>query len=200
MRAVPGPVILAVARYVLSRLALNGPAIIDQLMGELRALPGTGEDSAQEVAKIKRELQRQMGRKDRALEAWLDGAISLEDMRRVTARCEQELSRLRVEAEKLESSRENTQREERGYEEVRAFLERELEGGEAVLDELIERITVRQEDFLVEVAELPVRFQVRAAGEGTGRNYHINIQACTVLSDGEMAGAEKREDTGQINP
>ena len=200
MRAVPGPVILAVARYVLSRLALNGPAIIDQLMGELRALPGTGEDSAQEAAKIKRELQRQMGRKDRALEAWLDGAISLEDMRRVTARCEQELSRLRVEAEKLESSRENTQREERGYEEVRAFLERELEGGEAVLDELIERITVRQEDFLVEVAELPVRFRVRAAGEGTGRNYHINIQACTVLSDGEMAGAEKREGTGQINP
>ena len=48
-------------------------------------------------------------------------------------------------------------------------------GGDTVLDELIQRITVLEDCFLVELVELPVRFRVHAEGIGTGRNYHIEV-------------------------
>lgn len=59
-----------------------------------------------------------------------------------------------------------------------ARLERELEDGDAFLDEAVQRVTVYPEDLLVEVAELPVRFRVRAEGRGTGAEYTVAVRAC----------------------
>ena len=57
-------------------------------------------------------------------------------------------------------------------------LERELEDGDAFLDEAVQRVTVYPEDLLVEVAELPVQFRVRAEGRGTGAEYTVAVRAC----------------------
>ena len=65
-------------------------------------------------------------------------------------------------------------------------MEQELNGGETVLEELIQGITVNQEDFLVNVTEFPVRFCVKAVGEGTGGNYHVRILECTPIPESEM--------------
>ena len=46
------------------------------------------------------------------------------------------------------------------------------------LDEAVQRVTVYPEDLLVEVAELPVRFRVRAEGRGTGAEYTVAVRAC----------------------
>lgn len=186
MRAVHGPVIVAVARHVLSQLSLNGQGMIDCLMEELKALRKTEDNGLRELTRIKRELEQQINRKDRALEAWMDGVISREDMTRLVSRCEKEMARLHDRAEKLERDRASAQQDEQRFQEIRALLEQELEGGDAVLDELIRRITVNQDDFLVEVAEFPVRFRVKAVGEGTGKNYHIKIQECTPILEREM--------------
>lgn len=186
MRAVHGPVLLSVARHVLSLLPLSETDILQHLIEELKTLPGTENGSARELAQIRKELERQTARKDRAMDAWLDGALSREDMSRLLSRCEAEIARLRGCVEKLEHSRAKPGREAERLEEARALAEGELKGGVAVLDEVIQSITVDQDSFLVEVAELPVRFRVKAAGEGTGRNYHVKIQACTPIPKCEI--------------
>lgn len=186
MRAVNGQVIFAVARHVLGQLPLDGTGLIGQLMEDLRALRGTGDDGARELAKVRRELERQMNRRDRALEAWLDGTIHQTDMTRLVSRCEEEMERLNERAERLEGRRTGTRQEEEQFQEIRGLLEQELKGGETVLEELIQGITVNQEDFLVNVTEFPVRFRVKAVGEGTGGNYHVRILECTPIPESEM--------------
>lgn len=181
MRAVNGRVIFAVARHVLSQLPLNGAGLIDQLMEDLKALRNAGDDGIRELGKIERALERQMNRKDRALEAWLDGTLSQTDMTRLVSRCEEEMSRLNQHAEKLESRRAGTRRAEEWVQETRTLLEQELEGGEAVLGELIQGITVNQEDFLVDVTGFPVRFRVKAAWERTGGDDRIRILECALI-------------------
>ena len=181
MRAVNGMVIFTVARHVLSQLPLDGTGLIDQLMEDLKALRNAGDDGIRELAKIERELERQMNRKDRALEAWLDGTLSQMDMTRLVSRCEEEVLRLNQHAEKLESRRGGTQRAEEWFQETRALLEQELEGGDAVLGELIQGITVNQEDFLVDVTEFPVRFRIKAAWERKGGDDQIRILECTPI-------------------
>ena len=179
MRAVHGEIILAVARHVLRQLALDGPAIIDQLIRELKALHMDNWGNGADEARLQQALQRQMDRKDRAQEAYLDGDLSRDDLHRLVGRCEAEIARLQVELEKLAAHRRDTRQEEQRFQEIRALLERELEGGNAVLDELIQRITVLDDCFLVEVTELPVCFRVRAEGKGTGKNYHIDVTECS---------------------
>ena len=55
---------------------------------------------------------------------------------------------------------------------------RALAVGRGGLDEAVQRVTVYPEDLLVEVAELPVRFRVRAEGRGTGAEYTVAVRAC----------------------
>ena len=100
-------------------------------------------------------------------------------MRRLVARCEEEMARIQAELDRLEARKDGVQLEEQRFHEIRQLLERELAGGDNVLDELIQRITVLEDCFLVEVVELPVRFRVHAEGIGTGRNYHIEVTECT---------------------
>ena len=179
MRAVHGEVIRTVARHVLQQLALDGPAIIDQLIQELKSLQADGGGDEASEARLRQALQRQSNRKERAQEAYLDGDLNREDMRRLVARCEEEMARIQAELDRLEARKDGVQLEEQRFHEIRQLLEQELAGGDTVLDELIQHITVLEDCFLVELVELPVRFRVHAEGIGTGRNYHIEVTECT---------------------
>ena len=179
MRAVRGEVILAVARRVVRQLALDGPAIIDRLLRELKGLHAGGGSGGASGERLRQALRRQLDRKDRAQEAYLDGELSREDMRRLVARCEAEITRLQAELEKPAAHGRDVHQEEQRFREIRQLLERELAGGDTVLDELIQSITVLEDCFLVEVAGLPVRFRVYAGGIGTGGNQPIQATACT---------------------
>lgn len=152
MRAVPGEKLQACVRRVVRELALDGGVILAGLLEELE-----GSQKMEESAeRLRRAIRRQEDRKDRALEAFLDGDLSREDMRRIAARCEEERARLQTrleEAQKKPCGGEWT-------ESVRALLEGELEGGDALLDAAIRRVTVFSDSLLVDVEELPVRFRL----------------------------------------
>src|SRR5699024_9305349 len=150
--------------HVLQQLALDGPAIIDQLIQALKTLRADGGGDEASEARLRQALQRQSNRKERAQEAYLDGDLNREDMRKLVARCEEEMARLQAELDRLEARKDGVQLEEQRFHEIRQLLERELAGGDTVLDELIQRITVLEDCFLVEVVELPVRFRVHAEG------------------------------------
>lgn len=182
MRAVHGPVILACAQRVLQELALDSDAIITELLSELQVLRQERSDDGG-AEKLQQAIARQTDRKDRALEAFLDGDLKREDMQRMVSRCEAEIARLQGQLGELEQRKERLERNAGRYAEIRALLERELDGGDAVLDEVIRRITVYPDYFLVEVAELPVKFRVRAGGSGTGANYKVTVTECVPVTE-----------------
>ena len=178
MRAIHGPVIQACAQRVLQELSLDSNAIVSELLNDIQALrqAQAGDNGAME--KLRQTIRRQEDRKDRALEAFLDGDMSRTDMQRLVSRCEQELSRLQEQLAGLEQQRFEWERGTDRYGEIRALLERELSGGDTILDEIIQQITVYPDHFLVEVAELPIQFRVCAEGRGTGRNYRVFVIEC----------------------
>ena len=182
MRAVHGPVIQACAQRVLEELSLDGEAIINGLLQELGELRQEHSEDNSGLKQIQQAIQRQTARKDRALEAFLDGDIGRSDMQRLVSRCEEELQRLRKQLEEAERKQDRLTRDIDRFAEIRALMEQELVGGDAVLDEVIQRITVYPDHFMVDVAELPVRFRVRAEGSGTGRGYKIAVTECTPVT------------------
>lgn len=185
MRAVHGEVIYACAQRVLQELALDRDAIVLEILNEIQTLRQAQAGDGGEMEKLRQAIQRQRNRKDRALEAFLDGDISRPDMQRLTARCDEDISRLQAQLAELESRQSELERGADRYAEIRTLLERELAGGDAVLEEVIQKITVYPDYFIVEVAELPVRFRVRAEGRGTGKNYRVVTTECVPVVDQE---------------
>lgn len=183
MRAVRGEVILLCARRVLEELALDRGRIVSETLKELYDLRRTQAEDAGSVQKAQSALQRQLDRRDRALEAYLDGDLTRSDMQRLTARCEQEILRLRERLAEAERRRTAPAWDGDSSGAVRALLERELAGGESVLDEVIRRITVHEDCFVIEVAELPVRFRVRARVSGTGDGFRVTVTECIPETD-----------------
>ena len=183
MRAVHSAVIQACAQRVLQDLALDGRSIIDSLLQELEQLMCVHPEDNGGVQRVQQAIQRQLDRRDRAQEAFLDGDLSRSDMQRLVSRCDEELGRLRGQLEEMQRRKTELAHSLDRYGEIRALLEQELAGGDAVLDEVIQRIVVHPDHFIVEVAELPVRFLVRADGSGTGRNYQVKVAECTPITD-----------------
>lgn len=182
MRSVRGEVILACAQRTLQELALDNDRIISELLQELRELRQAQLGNVVDAQKIQAAIQRQLDRKDRALEAFLDGDLSRADMQRLTSRCEEELLRLQEQLAQAEKQRAEPERSEDCFDEIRNLLERELAGGENVLDEVIRRITVYEDYFIIEVAELPVSFCVRAEGSGAGKDFQATVTECTPVA------------------
>lgn len=179
MRPVRAEAVLAAARAVLDQLPLNREAIVEEVLAQL---PGPGNSppkEAEEAEKLRQAIRRQSSRRDRALEAFLDGDLTREELRRMTARCEEELARLERRMQLLLTAGEAA--EERGGVQAgyRERLERELAGGDALLDAAIQEITVCPDCLLVKAAELPVRFRVDIMERGRGRKYTAEAERCT---------------------
>lgn len=183
---VRGEIIRACARHVLGELGLDGGRIWAELLRDLRRTPaGDGEN----VKKIQAAIRRQLARKDRAQEAFLDGGLSRADMQRLTSRCEAEIRRLQARLEEI-AGRGGAEHGGERLEAAHALLERELNGGDCVLDEVIRHITVYDGYFIVEVEELPVRFLVRAEGSGAGSRFQAVVTECAPIPETARQKAE----------
>lgn len=68
----------------------------------MRALERPQPDAAGGAEPIRRALQRRTERKERALEAFLDGDLAGGDMRRMVERYEEEMKQLQEQLERLE--------------------------------------------------------------------------------------------------
>ena len=178
MRSVRGEILLASARRVLRELPLDSGRMIAELVRELQQERGLEPAGVQ---KVQAALRRLEDRRERILNAYLDGDLTREEMRRLTARCDGEAARLR---EQLERSG-PPQSDGSDLEELRALLERELDGGEAVLEEAVQRIVVQEDCLIVETAEAAVRFRVRAEGRGAGEDFRAVVTECVPVDAGE---------------
>lgn len=153
MRSVRGELLQQAAQQALRQLPVDASALTAQLIAELEVLRREVSADTQEIERQTRALQRQQQRRERALEAYLDGALSCEEMRHLVERCDLELEQLQAQLRKLEEG--HVQAEPVSLEPVRRLLEQELAGGEFVLAELVERITVYEDVLEVKLAEVP---------------------------------------------
>ena len=181
MRGVSLRMVELCARYVLTQLSLDRDAMVNELMNELQTLRQTGDGTAQDTEKLQQAIQRQTTRRERALEAFLDGTISREDWTRQAQRCDAELSRLNGQLDERKTLAASLEMSQEKYDAIRAMLQEELGGGPSVLEEVIRQIVVFQDHFEVSVQDLPVRFRVRAEGRGSGPSYRVKITECSPI-------------------
>lgn len=105
------------------------------------------------------------------MDAYLDGTLPKEEWQRQDARCQQILQQLEDQKALAETQAAPADPSPLEAQDLRARLEAELDGGPWVLDEVIETILVREEDFLVYLQDAPFCFQVRIDSRGFGRGY-----------------------------
>ena len=165
MRAVPGDVLTACVRHVLGEVGLPLGAMAAEVLASAR--PAGAECGA---AALRQALRRQEARRARALDAFLDGTLSREELAALTARSEAERSRLARRLADLEMA--GAERPERRAA-LLDWLAGELAGGEAVLD--------AADALLVELEELPLCFRVRAQAGGRGAARRVEVTECTPL-------------------
>ena len=173
MRAVPGDVLTACVRHVLGEVGLPLGAMAAEVLASAR--PAGAECGA---AALRQALRRQEARRARALDAFLDGTLSREELAALTARSEAERSRLARRLADLEMA--GAERPERRAA-LLDWLAGELAGGEAVLDAAVKRVTVQADALLVELEELPLCFRVRAQAGGRGAARRVEVTECTPL-------------------
>ena len=181
MRGVSVHTVEVCARHVLKQLAIDENAIIDEILSELQALRQNGGSPAQDAKKIHQAIKRQTARRERALEAYLDGAISKEDWLRQAEKCDAELSRLNAQLADQETQAASLELSREKYDAIRVLLKDELNGGPSVLEEVIQQIVVYSDHFEVSLTDLPVRFRVRAEGRGSGPSYRVEVTECAPI-------------------
>ena len=169
------------ARHVLAQLPLDRKAMAETLRNALLDLERSGDRAAQEREILRQAIRRQTARRDRALEAYLDGTVSREEWTRQARQCDGELARLRRELDRREALPPSGEESEDRADAIGAMVYEALDGSPAVLEEVIRQIVVFQDRFEVSVQELPVRFRVQAEGRGSGPGYRVEVTACVAI-------------------
>lgn len=180
MRGVSLRMVETCARHVLQQLPLDRDAIKNRLLADLPMLLQTNRQANQDEDKLRQALQRQTARRERALEAYLDGSITKADWSEQSGRCQAEIMRLHQLLSKQERQTPPELSDE-NYNTAKTILEQELSGGPWVLDEVIREIIVQDDHFIVSVQDIPFRFLIRAQGRGAGPGYRVEITECTPL-------------------
>lgn len=181
MRGFNGQWLELCAKHVLSQLSLDHESIVAELLSDLRKLRQEESPVPDQQASIAQAIQRQQARRDRALEAYLDGTISKEDWQRQAARSETELKRLETQRSEAEQLQAVVQTSAARYREIQGLIEEELNGGPNVLDEVIERVVVEEDAFLFYIQDLPIYFRLTVESTGSGLSYTSSVTSCTPL-------------------
>ncbi|MFR2331475.1 MAG: hypothetical protein ACLS63_00355 [Flavonifractor plautii] len=173
MRAVPGDVLTACVRHVLGEVGLPLGAMAAEVLASAR--PAGAECGA---AALRQALRRQEARRARALDAFLDGTLSREELAALTARSEAERSRLARRLADLEMA--GAERTERRAA-LLDWLAGELAGGEAVLDAAVSGSRSRPTPCWLSWRSCPLCARVRAQAGGRGAARRVEVTECIPL-------------------
>lgn len=171
----------AAAAHVLALLPLDRQAIRQSLLAELEEAWAEEETGA---AELHRALARQRARRQRALEAYLDGTLPREEWASQAARCQGEIDRLQARLAAQEAAGSRLDQAQR----ARQLVDQALAEGPWLLDAVIQRVTVFPDHLLVGVWELPLTFRVRLESQGSGRSHRVEVADCQVRPQEEREG------------
>lgn len=180
MRMVNDKSLSAIVSFVLGQLELDSDAIVAELLADIQKLqstPGSGESEKQlQVSRSALEHKR-----ENALDAFLGGKISDEELQTMRARYDRELSVIDEKLRSIAEAAHVLEEQKNGLEEIVQTIRVGLNGSEEVWREVIENITVFEEYIDVRVKFVPGTFRIWYDTSGKREAYTTAIQRWDVV-------------------
>lgn len=179
MRMVNDKSLSTVADFVLGRLELDRIAIETELLEEVKQLGRASEGGVLERLRARRAAIAK--KRENALDAFLGGQITGEELQVMRARYDRELAALEGQLQAAEEAARKLEEQASGLEAVAKTIRAGLDGSEEIWREVIESVTVFQEYIDVKVKFVPGTFRVWYAAGGKGEAYTTTIQSWSVI-------------------
>lgn len=180
MRMVNDKSLSAIVRFVLGQLELDGDAIAAELLEDIQKLqnaPDSGE-SKKRLQAGRAVIER---KRENALDAFLSGKISDEELQTMRARYDRELSAIDERLRSIADAARTLEAQKTGLEEIVQTIRTGLNSSEEVWREVIDRVTVFQEHADVQVKFVPGTFRIWYETSGRREAYTTVIQRWEVV-------------------
>ena len=180
MRMINDKSLSAVAGFVLGQLELDGDAIVAELLEDIQKLQNTPDSGGSEkrLQAGRSALER---KRENALDAFLSGKISDEELQMMRARYDRELSMIDEQLRRISDMARVSEDQKAGLEEIVQTVRAGLNGSEEVCREVIERVTVFEEYIDVQVKFVPGTFRIWYTASGKREAYTTTVQRWEVV-------------------
>lgn len=175
MRMINGKSLSAIVGFVLGRLELDGDAIVAELLEDIQKLQNT-PDSGESEKRLQASRSALERKRENALDAFLSGKISNEELQTMRARYDWELSAIDEQLRSISDAARVLEDQKTGLEEIAQTVRAGLNGSEEVYREVIEYVTVFEEYIDVRVKFVPETFRIWYTASGKREAYTTTIQ------------------------
>jgi len=175
MRMVNDKSLSTIVSFVLSRLELDYDSITAELLEDIQKLQGAsnGSESIERLQAGKASIER---KRENALDAFLSGTISREELQIIRTRYDRELASIEEQLQKIAEAAYTLEKQKAGLEGIVRTIRTSLDSSEEVYREVIESITVFEEYIDVRVKFVPGTFRIWYAVSGKREEYTTTIQ------------------------
>ena len=180
MRMVNDKSLSAMMGFVLEQLDMDRDAIVAELLEDIQKLRSApdGGGSANHLQAKRTAIKR---KRENALDAYLGGKISDEELQTMRARYDRELAAIGGQLQAMAGAARVLEEQVCGPEDMAQAIRAGLTGSEEVWREVIERVTVFQEYIDVKVKFVPGTFRIWYAVSGKGEAYTTAIRRWEVV-------------------
>lgn len=180
MRTVNDKSLSAVMGFVLGRLELDREAVAAGLLEDIQTLQSVpdGGGSMERLRAQKAAVER---KRENALDAFLGGEISEEELQAMRARYGRELAAIDRQVQAIADAERTLAAQKTGLEDIARAIRAGLEGSEEVCREVVERVTVFEEYVDVQVKFVPGTFRIWYDTSGKREGYTTAIRRWEVV-------------------
>ena len=180
MRMVNDKSLTTIVRFVLGQLDLDSDAIVAELLADIQKLQSAPDDSGSaDRLQAKREAIER--KRENALDAFLSGKISNEELQAIRARYDREQAAIEQQLQAIAEAAHTLEAQKTGLEDIVRTIRAGLDGSEEVYREVIERVTVFEDYIDVQVKFVPGIFRIWYATIGKREAYTTTIQRWEVV-------------------
>lgn len=175
MRMVNEKALAACAGFVLERLELDAGAIAASLLADIRKLRSAAPDRSA-LERLRARQANAERKKANALDAFLSGSITGQELAMMRERYDRELAVLDGQIQSTAQAIRAAEDQGDGLEDIVEAIRAGLERSEEVWREVIEKVTVFQDYIDVKVRYVSGRFRIWYATSGRREKYTTTIQ------------------------
>lgn len=177
MRMVNDKTLSTCVLYVLEQLRIDTEGIARHLAELLQGLNGEDREAAA-LMEWKTQRERLQKKQEAALDAFLAGIMTREELERMQIKYRAELETLSGKIEQAERRQENAQAARADFDALIESLTKQAITSPEVWRELIEKITVHDDRLTIKLYAVPQAFALRYTTSGRGEKYKTNILTC----------------------
>ena len=182
MRIVSDQTLQACMQYLMRALDVDTDRIARHLAAAIRS-QGGGRDGAAEIGTLQARRAQTLGKQEAAMDAFLSGVLTREELERMQARYRGELAAIDRKIVGLEEQQEKTRAAQGGAEPLAVRLREQAVASQAVWRELVERITVCEDRLRIKLYAFPRAFDLRYTTSGRGGNVVTTVIRCDMEDD-----------------